>query len=173
MKGVIVNSLQSLVDEKFGHQRWEEILEKIGLNSDSFFLAIDDIDDATVLKALQAACDVLHVSQSQLADEFGDYWVNSYAPKFYKIYYMGITSARDFLLKMNDVHQSVTKSMPNAHPPRFEYSSVSDSKLIMKYDSQRGLFDVMIGLIKGVGRHYKENLTLRQLPDNQVEITFK
>jgi len=172
MKGVIVNCLESLVSEEFGHQKWEEILGKAGLSGYSFFLAIDDIDDSTVLKVIQTACNVLNVSQSQLADVFGEYWINIYAPKYYKIYYMGVTSAKEFLLKMNDLHQKVTKSMPKANPPRFEYIHVSDNRLIMKYNSKRGLIDFMIGLIKGVGHYYKENLTLRRLPDNQVEITF-
>ena len=173
MKGVIVNSLESLVDEKFGHQKWQEILEKAGLSRDSFFLAIDDVDDTAVMKVIQTACDLLGISQSELADEFGDYWVNTYAPRYYKVYYLGAKSAREFLLKMSDVHRNVTKSMPNAHPPRFEYVPVSDNKLIMKYFSERGLMDFMVGLIKGVGHYYKENLTVRQLTDNEVEISFE
>ncbi|NOY77202.1 MAG: hypothetical protein GXO76_04965 [Calditrichaeota bacterium] len=173
MKGVIVNSLENQVKDTYGHRKWEDILEKAGLSRDSFFLAIDDIDDSVVLKVIGAACSVLNITQSQLGDEFGEYWVNTYAPKYYKIYYMGITSAKEFLLKMNDLHQNVTKSMPNAHPPHFEYETVSDNRLIMTYVSHRGLMDFMIGLIKGVGHYYKENLSLRQLPDNQIEITFK
>lgn len=172
MKGAIVNCLHELVNEKYGNQKWEEMLEKAGMDRDSFFLAMDDIDDSAAIKVVQTACNVLGVSLSELADEFGDYWVNTYAAKYYKVYYIGVKSAREFLLKMNDVHQMVTKDLPNAHPPRFEYVSNSENKLIMKYISQRGLIDFMIGLIKGVGHYYKENLTIRQLPGSQVEITF-
>ena len=46
-------------------------------------------------------------------DDVGEYWVNVYAPKIYAAYYQGVKSAKDFLLKMDYIHQQTTKTIPN------------------------------------------------------------
>ena len=45
MKGVIINCLENLIKEKYGSDKWGDILTRAGLNRDSIFLAIDDVDD--------------------------------------------------------------------------------------------------------------------------------
>jgi len=172
MKGVIVNCLKELVTEKFGKDKWEASLEKAGVDKDSFFLATQDIDDGVVLKVVGSVCAVLNISLSQAADAFGEHWVCSYATKIYKSFYQGATSAKDFLLKMDEVHRATTVSIPNARPPRFEYSWENDKTLIMKYKSHRGMVDFLVGLIKGVGKYFKENLKVSKLSEDKVQIVF-
>lgn len=69
---------------------------------------------------LKNTCQVLGITLEQAAEAFSEYWVNVYAPKVYGIYYRGVNGARDFLLKMDEVHVKTTKTMENASPPRFE-----------------------------------------------------
>ncbi len=172
MKGVIVNCLKELVTEKFGKDKWEAALEKAGIEKKTSFLATQDVDDGAVLKVVGSTCDVLNISLQQAADAFGEHWVCSYAAKIYKPYYRGVTSAKDFLLKMDEVHRITTESIPNAKPPRFEYSWENDKTLIMKYKSQRGMIDFLVGLIKGVGKYFKENLKVSKLSEDKVKIVF-
>ncbi len=172
MKGVIVSCLAELVRTKFGDDKWEEALEKAGLPRESTFLATQDVDDAAVMKVLDSLCKVLNISLQEAADAFGDYWVNVFAPKVYASYYHGVNSAKEFLLKMDDIHRISTENIPNAHPPRFDYEWKDDKTLIMTYMSHRNLIDIMIGLIKGVGKYFKEDLQVKKLSDTQVEIVF-
>lgn len=172
MKGVIVNCLKELVTEKFGKDKWETALEKAGIDKKTYFLATQDVDDGAVLKVVGSACAVLNISLPQAADVFGEHWVCSYATKIYKSYYQGVTSARDFLLKMDGIHRVTTENIPNARPPRFEYSWENDKTLIMQYKSHRGMIDFLIGLIKGVGKYYKENLKVSKLSEDKVKVVF-
>jgi hypothetical protein len=172
MKGVIVNCLKELVTEKFGKDKWEAALEKAGIEKNASFLATQDVDDGAVLKVVGATCGVLNISLQQAADAFGEHWVCSYAAKVYRPYYQGVTSAKDFLLKMDEVHRISTESIPNAKPPRFEYSWENDKTLIMKYKSHRGMVDFLIGLIKGVGKYFKENLKVSKLSEDKVKVVF-
>jgi len=73
---------------------------------------------------------------------------------------------------MDSVHAAVTKSVPNSHPPRFEYEWKNEKTLIMKYKSQRGLIDFVVGLAKGVGKLYGENLKVTKIGNDKVEIVF-
>jgi hypothetical protein len=172
VKGVIVQCLAELVKEKFGRDKWEEALEKSGLDKDAVFLATQDVEDNAVLKVVGSVCETLGISLVQAADAFGEYWVNTFAPKIYATYYRGADSARDFLLKMDDVHRAATKSIPGAHPPRFEYEWKDDKTLVMTYKSHRGLIDFLVGLIKGVGTYFKEDLQVTKLSDEKVEVVF-
>lgn len=172
MKGVIARCLSDLVQEKFGKDKWEKILETSGLSPNTLFAVTADIPDEAVMNVLKNTCSVLGITHNQAADAFGDYWVNTYAPKIYKSYYAGKQSAREMLLKMDDVHTLVTKNIANAHPPRFEYEWSNDKTLVMHYKSSRGMIDFLVGLIKGVGRYFKEDLKVRKLGPDKVEVIF-
>ena len=172
MQGTIVKCLAEMITEQFGQDKWEAILEMTGLRRDHVFLTTEDVDDQVVLKMIGSVCQILNVSQVQAADAFGDYWVNVYAPRLYHVYLDMAQSAKEFLLRMESVHQAMTRILPDARPPRFEYEWKDDKTLIMKYHSHRGLIDFMIGLAKGVGKYYKEDLAVTKLGNDRAEITF-
>jgi len=172
MKGVIVLALKEMVGKKFGPKKWEDALKKAGIDKEPLILPISDVDDRVVLKIVNSLCEVLNISLSQVGDAFGDYWINVYSQRMYYAYYVGCKTAKEFLLKMDSVHVATTKSIPNAHPPRFEYEWKDEKTLIMKYKSQRGLIDFMVGLIKAVGKFYREDLKVTKLGNDKVEIIF-
>jgi len=172
MKGVIVNCLREMVTKKFGKDKWDAALEQCGIDKNTSFLATQDVEDGAVLKVVGAVCKVLNVNLAQAADAFGEYWVCSYAPNIYKSYFTGVTSAKAFLLKMDEIHRITTEKIPNAKPPRFDYSWENDKTLIMKYKSQRGLLDFVVGLVKGVGKYFRENLTVTKQGSDSVRIVF-
>lgn len=172
MKGVIAKCLAELVTEKFGHDKWEKILEKSGLSPNTIFVSSSDIPDEGVMKVVKSTCEVLGITPIQAADAFGEYWVTVFAPKLYSNYFAKSKSAKEMLLNMDSVHKTVTQTVPNAHPPHFEYEWKNDKTLVMHYKSSRGLIDFLVGLVKGVGKYYKENLQVRKLGPDKVEVTF-
>lgn len=172
MKGCIVLALKELVEENFGKEKWLKALSDAGIDEEPLILPISDVEDEVVMGIITSVCNVCGLSLQDAADAFGDYWVNTYSQRVYPSHYEGVKTAKDFILKMDDVHVSATKNIPDAHPPRFDYEWKDDSTLIMTYKSARGLIDIMIGLIKGVGKHYNENLTITKIGDNKVEISF-
>lgn len=172
MKGAIVQCLGDLVKSSFGNDKWESSLEKAGLSKTSFFMPLQNVDDEKVLKIIDSLCKIANISPPQAADAFGNYWVNVYAPKVYGSYFQGSSSAKDFLLKMDSVHESVTKNIQNARPPRFEYEWRDPKTLIMRYKSSRGLIDILAGLVKGVGKYFKEDLKVTKLSNDKLQIIF-
>lgn len=171
MKGAIVDCIEELIKKKFGKENWETILKDSGLEL-TFYLASDDIEDSKVFNIIHSICKINQMSLEQVFDAFGDYWVNEYAPKFYQFVYEECSNAKEFLLKMDQVHEEATSDLPNSNPPRFTYSWKNSNTLIMHYNSKRNLIDLMISLIKGVGKYYKENLKIRKIDEKKVEIQF-
>lgn len=173
MKGVILNCIQDLVVNKFGENKWIKILETSGLSKDFSVLLTDDIDDNKFFEVFNNLCKVLNITAQQAFDAFADHWILEFAPKIYSAYFTGSKSAKDFLLKMDNVHFTSTKGLPGATPPRFGYNRIDDKTLIMEYKGQRGMVDLMISLIKSVGKYYKEDLKVERISENQVKITFE
>ncbi|MFH1061829.1 MAG: heme NO-binding domain-containing protein [Candidatus Omnitrophota bacterium] len=173
MKGVIPKCLGELVEKKFGKDKWEAILKEAGLSEKTIFMAVENIDDADVLKVVGATCNQLNITLQQAADAFGEYWVCEFSPKMYAAYYKNKKSAKEMLLAMDEIHQKTTLNMKDAKPPRFEYEWKDDKTLIMHYKSARGMVDFLVGLIKGVGKYFKENLKVNKLSETQVEVIFK
>lgn len=172
MKGVIALATKELIQKKFGQDAWTKILKNAGIEKEPVILPITDIDDKTILDILKSAESVLNLTPTQLADAFGEFWVMEYSQKLYKHYYTASKNAKDFLLKMDNLHESMTKKMSNAKPPRFEYEWSDNQSLIMKYKSERGLIDILVGLIKGVAKYYNENLKISKLGKDKVKIVF-
>ena len=172
MKGVIFHAIKELVIEKFGKEKWEEILNKSEFDKERIVLAASDVDDEKMMKIISACLEVLNLSLTQLADAFGDYWVNVYTQRLYWVYYKESKNAKDFLLKMDIVHFKLTKDIPNARPPRFEYEWKDDHTLIMHYHSKRKLIDLVVGIAKAVGKYYKEDLQVKKLSEDKIEIKF-
>ncbi|MCI5131652.1 MAG: hypothetical protein D3904_09030 [Candidatus Electrothrix sp. EH2] len=172
MKGVIATCLAGLVKDNFGRDKWEDALEDAGMDRHAIFSATNMIDDADVMKVVASVCKVLNITPLQAADAFGDYWVNVYAPRIYGAYLQEATSAKELLLGMDKIHETVTSTIPNANPPRFEYEWRDSRTLIMTYRSSRGLIDFLVGLIRGVGRYFHEELRVRKLNNTDVEVVF-
>lgn len=170
MKGVIVICLKELVEDGFGTDMWEQALERAGLAKDAVFLPIDDVDDAAVMRVVDATCGVLGISLQQAADAFGSHWACNYAPRMYGAYYGGVDSAKDLLLKLDGIHVTTTRTIPNAHPPRFTYTDVDADTMEMEYHSTRGLMPFFLGLVKGVAENYGEKVEITTLGPNKVRI---
>ncbi len=171
MKGAIVKCLNELVVDNFGKEKWDAVVKNVnGFNE--HILPISDIDDGVVIQLIQSVCSTLGISLLQAADAFGDYWINVYAQKYYKIYLDGAKAAREFIGKMDHVHEVMTQSIEHARPPKFKYEWKDDKTLILHYSSLRNLIDIAAGLIKGVGKYYREELTVKKLSESELEITF-
>jgi hypothetical protein len=173
MKGVIAICLKEVIVSKFGTQKWNDIMMASGLNPNMALLASVDLDDAVVMNVVKNSCRILNLSLQQIADYFGDHWMNSYAPKMYKPYYGTNTTAKDFIIRLSEIQTKVTNNIQNANPPRFKYLLKNENTLILTYFSNRGMIELVVGLAKGVGRYFQQKLLVRKISHSQVEIIFQ
>lgn len=172
MKGTIVKCLQELVVSRFGKENWIEICELAGFERHDEIPILLNVEDAVALELFTNTCSVLNLSFEDAADAFGDYWCNDYAPRIYASIYRRFKNAREFILGMDQVHLVLTRTVQNANPPRFDYEAVGDDTLLVTYKSQRNLVDVFVGLARGLGRYFGEDLRVTKLGQAKVEIVF-
>ncbi len=171
MKGTILTCVQRLVESRAGKPAWEKVLKAAGCPG-AMFVPSGDVPDATAMKVIGAVGPVTGMSSQKVMDAFGDYWANEYASDMYAAYFAQASTAMEFLLGMDALHAKVTRTIPNAKPPRFKYEKKTDKSFEMSYDSGRGLAGLIPGLVKGVARRYKTTVTIDQLSPGRFKVTF-
>jgi hypothetical protein len=170
MKGTIVKCLEEVVS-KHGVDKWKATLAKAGVPN-AMYGTLDNVEDNVVPDLINAAASVLGISLSAAMDAFGEHWSLTYAPSIYGIYFEKAKSARELLLNLADIHVRMTARIKDAAPPQFTYDDTAPDKLVMTYSSKRELVALMPGLVRGVGKYYKEQLDV-SLDGNKVRIHFK
>lgn len=158
MKGTIPKCLEEMVCAHHGRDAWKQVQTLAGLATWHTFLTTEDVDDADVLRLFSAAAKVLGRSEQGVMDDYGMHWGTVYAPDIYGVFYKRVSSAREMLLSMSEVHRVTTRRTPNAAPPHFEFRWLDQDTLVMTYRSKRALAALMPGLIRGVGAYFHESL---------------
>ncbi|WP_038029562.1 heme NO-binding domain-containing protein [Thermonema rossianum] len=174
MKGTILTCLEETIAKKYGQANWQEVLRRCDLPATHHFaLEIDkDIDEQLSVQLFVKSAEVCGVSLQQIFDDFGEYWCLHYAPKVYKALFIGPKSTKDFITKLDFIHDIVTKRIPNAHPPRFQYRWESDNVLLLHYQSSRGLIDLLISLIKGLDKYFNNHTSVEKIDNEHLRLTF-
>jgi hypothetical protein len=165
MKGTITNCLAELIERDHGEETWRAIMARAQVEKATHFkvrLVIADIPDVDFMTIVRATEQELGMSFQKLCDAFGEYWCCHYAPKNYAPIVSGFTSAREMLLGLDDVHVAMTRNVPNARPPRFNYTEVDDRTIRMEYHSDRNLLTLLAGLARGVGTYFGEPLKVTE-----------
>lgn len=173
MKGITIDCLKKLVTDNYGADRWKEIALKAGVAADRNFKHDEDIADELVLNLFAKTCEVGNLTMEQACDAYGAYWVGSYMLSVYPEFYVGVKSTKEFLLKLDTIHATMTERMKNARPPRHSYGWIDDKTLRMSYKSHRDLLVLFIGAIKGVAKHFQEEIQVRKIDQQSVEIDFQ
>jgi len=172
MKGIVAVALKATVMENFGNEVWYSILVKSGLKKTAQFTTSTDVSDEFIGRLMHATLAELNITMPQAGDAFGSRWMNHTVPRVYPVFLHNLSSSRQLLVKLNDIHARVTKMIPNAQPPHFDYSWEDDNTLIMSYTSHRGLIDLAVGMIKGVGEYFNEELSVRKLNNTEIKVIF-
>lgn len=167
MKGIINLAAISLVKEKFGEEALKNILKEAGLSDNLEILELEDYPDEVTIKFINASAKILNLKPEDIMIAFGDYWVNEFSPKKFKIIYKKYNNAKDFLKGMSETHEWATSSIEGATPPKFEYEEPDTNTLIMHYFSNRRLEKILEGLILGVLKYYKEKAEVKKIQSSK------
>lgn len=172
MKGIVFTMLQDMVEEKFGLDTWEAILEKANPESGGVYTAAESYPDQELFALAAAANELSGIPLPNIIKSFGEYSL-AYFAEHYSVFFEG-KDAKAFLKSVEDViHVEVRKLYPNAGLPTFEYEDPAEDKLIMHYRSPRRLFDFAEGLISGTAKHYGITIDINRHPPNDDCCTYE
>ena len=160
MKGMVFTMLGEMVEERFGIDFWDDLIDLTAPKSDGVYVATDTYPDEELLNYVTAMSEQLGVPANELVYAFGEFLLSRFAdihPEFFDGH-----SAKSFLKTIHDVvHVEVRKLHPDAVLPNFDYEDSAPDQLVMRYRSPRQLCALAEGLIAGTATHYGESVVTK------------
>ncbi len=158
MKGVVFTELLAMVEETFGLDMVDDIIERSELPSGGVYTAVGTYDHQEAVSLVVSLSEISGMEVPALLKAFGKYLFGSLA-KAYPTFLDGASDPLDFLEGVESyIHVEVRKLYPDAELPEFECSRpYSQSELHMVYRSGRHFEDLCEGLIEGSLEHFKSD----------------
>jgi hypothetical protein len=164
MYGLVNKAIQDMICHQFGHDTWQTIKKKAGVELDAF-ISLDSYPDEVTYSLAQAASQVLGISLAEVLEAFGEYWV-LYTKRggYGEMFRWWGDDLRSFLLNLNNMHTRIALFFPHLKPPTFECTDLGDNSLVLHYHSERrGLAPIVIGMLKGLGTVFQTPIEVTQI----------
>lgn len=162
MKGIIFTTLGDMVEERFGLETWNQLLNTVNPPNGGAYTAGGTYPDAEIFSLITVLSNLVDVEPLQLVEAFGIYMFPVLAKKHSNFLQKGL-SLKDFLKSIDRViHVEVRKLHADASLPSITYEDPAPNQLVMLYRSPRKLCALAIGLIKGAAIHFKNKVTIQQ-----------
>lgn len=169
MYGLINNSLKGMINEKFGEDKWLEVLSASGVPEDSF-LTMRSYDDELTYALAGAASEVLGAPVEACLEMFGEYWVLETATKSYGLLLDAAGGNMvEFLTNMNALHDRITSTFLDYVPPEFFVEENGEGYDIHYKSQRKGLTPFVVGLLKGLAIRFGCELEIVEQTDVPAE----
>lgn len=162
MKGLINKCLQEFSVATLGDEAWEKIKDSAGC-TEPFFNNNRDYPDEMTAALFQGASDVAGLPVETVLEECGKFAIPNTIAAAYSIHYgLGGESPRIFLMNIQRVLRTARRGFRDPTLPEFDCEGLPDGGLRITYSSFRGACPLLRGLIRGVGLHFRQELSLRR-----------
>lgn len=162
MKGIVFTEFLEMVENKFGYQIVDNLLNTTTLDSGGIYTSIGTYSHTEMVNLLVNLSHQSNIPVPDLLRAFGEYLFKSFT-KSYAHFMKKAPDAFSFLASIHGyIHVEVKKLYPDAELPHFAISKPNDNTLIMNYTSARKMGDLAYGLIEGCLAHYGENAVVTQ-----------
>jgi hypothetical protein len=160
MKGIVFTEFIEMVEDKFGFEVSDKIIEQSALASGGAYTAVGTYDFNEMVQLLTNLSKESGLQIPDLLQAFGKHLF----ARFYTLYphfFENIEGVFDFLSRIEGtIHVEVLKLYPDAQLPRIEAKKTDDDTMEIIYQSTRKLSDLAIGLIEGASEHFGEPLEI-------------
>ena len=174
MKGIVFTEFLELVEDKFGLDVVEEIIEKSELPSGGAYTAVGTYDFAEMLSLLKNLSEKTSVSIDDLLLTYAEHFFSVLAGS-----YPGLIEKYDDPIELlssieNHIHIEVRKIYPDAELPTFEVLEKTKTSLVLIYKSSRAMYNFGLGLMNKTFEHYNASATihLEKLKEDGTEVKF-
>lgn len=164
-----------MVEQKFGYEVVDQILNSSNLASNGIYTAIGTYPHSEVVELLMNLSDTVQLDPTLLLEEFGKYLFDTFLQS-YPQFFTSVDNAFAFLHSIDrHIHVEVLKLYPDATLPKFDSREIEDGAMIMTYKSERKMAALALGLIKRSVVHYNENcdITSTNIEEDGSVVEFK
>lgn len=174
MKGIVFTEFLELVEEKFGLNMVDTIIEESNLPSNGVYTSIGTYDFSEMLSLISSLSKHTSISVDDLLKVYAEHFFNvlkdSY-PQLLESY----TNPIELLSSIeNHIHVEVMKIYPDAELPKFEILEKTDDRLVMIYKSSRAMYSFGLGLMHKTFSHFNKDANIQyvKLKKDGTEVKF-
>jgi len=159
MKGIVFSEFMELVEEKFGLETVDHLIESTDLASGGAYTSVGIYPHEEMVELVVALSKSSNIPVPDLLRVFGHHLFRTFR-KSYSVFFEGVEHPYDLLEQIdNHIHVEVKKLYPDAELPRFE--TKRDGKVLeMTNSSERKLSDMALGLIEASAEHYNREIEI-------------
>ena len=157
MKGIVFTEFLELVENEFGLEIVQRVIDECQLETDGVYTSIGTYSHKDMFKMVGKLSEIKGIPVPALLTVFGEYFFTTLKDKY--PVFVEKPNLFSFLNSIDQyIHPEVLKLYPDAELPRFQAEIKSDNEMMLNYMSSRKMSDLAIGLIKGAANHFKENV---------------
>lgn len=158
MKGIVMNLLAEMVEQTFGLDEWNAVLDQAGYTG--AYTAAGRYEDAELLDLVGVISERSDIAVPDLVFAFGDFMFPQFVARYPELIDENV-GFLDFLQTIDDViHVEVKKLYPDAITPAFTYVRHATDRLELRYRSDRKMCSLAEGLIAGAATHFQAEYEL-------------
>lgn len=175
MKGIVFTEFLDLVEQKFGLETVEQIIDASELESNGVYTAVGTYKFAEMLSLLTNLSNLTKISINDLLKVYGLHFFDVLASNYKDIFDM-YSSPLELLASIEKhIHIHVKKLYPDAELPYFDVIEHTPKKLIMVYHSSRSMFAFALGLMEKTFEYYHEKATINYqlIKEDGSEVRFE
>ncbi len=174
MKGIVFTEFLELVEDKFGIEMVDKIINASTLESGGIYTSVGTYEFSEMLQLLQHLSDNTGVSIDDLLLVYGEHLFAVLGGS-----YPGLLDAYSDPIEMlasieNHIHIEVKKIYPDAELPTFEVVEKTENTLIMIYKSSRAMHHFGLGLMNKTFEHFNATakIELEKIKADGTEVKF-
>ena len=174
MKGIVFTEFLDLVEEKFGMEMVDSIIETSELESEGVYTSIGTYNFSEMLSLLSNLSERTNITIDDLLLVYGEHFFSVIERS-----YVGLLNTYKDPMEMissieNHIHVEVRKIYPEAELPTFIVEEKTDDLLIMVYKSSRAMYYFGLGLMNKTFEHFNSTaeITLEKIVEDGTEVRF-
>ena len=162
MKGLVFREFLGMVEDEFGYETVDTIIEKSKVPSKGVYTSVGTYKVEEMFALVGELSREKDIPTDKLLFVFGKYIFDVFRSS-YPHFFKNKNNSFELLSDVEDIiHVEVLKLYPEAELPSFEVKQVSRSEMSMLYHSPRRLSDLAEGLITGCLEYFNEKATIKK-----------
>jgi len=174
MKGIVFTEFLEMVEETFGLETTDTIIENSDLPSEGIYTSVGTYDFNEMVSLITSLSEIVDIPANDLIYTFGLYLFNSLGSAHPEVI-QNYNSPLGLLYSIEDhIHVHVQKLYPEAELPTFKILEKTDTSISMVYSSSRGLYRLAHGLMEKCFEHFNSSATIvyELLKEDGTEVKF-
>lgn len=174
MKGIVFTEFLELVEQEFGLEMADRVLNNSELASNGVYTSVGTYDYKEIFTLVHILSKEVNIKSSELMVIYGKHFFKRLM-FYYPIFFEGQSLFSLLGSIDNHIHVEVQKLYPDAELPKFEHEIINDKHMRMIYTSERKMADFAKGLILGAMSHFKIEgaMNSRVLNDSGTVVEFE